>query len=292
MLKSMTGFGRSKVENELREISVELKSVNHRYLDITVKVPRIYGFLEDAVKKALASEVARGKLEVFVNIKNKEGSDVIITPNFPVIDAYVKALKEISERYGLQNDATAMSVAKLPESISVDKEDADAETLCEEVTAVLENALREYNLMRTAEGEKLCEDILKRADIIEEYVSMVEKRSPESEREYREKISARMKEILEDSETTEARILAEAALFADKISVTEETVRLRSHLKQFREMVKSGKAVGRKLDFLVQEFNRETNTIGSKASDSQIAKLVIEMKAEIEKIREQIQNLE
>ena len=181
MLKSMTGFGRSKAENELREISVELKSVNHRYLDITVKVPRIYGFLEDAVKKVLASEVARGKLEVFVNIKNKEGSDVIITPNFPVIDAYVKALKEISERYGLQNDATAMSVAKLPESISVDKEDADAETLCEEVAAVLENALREYNLMRTAEGEKLCEDILKRADIIEEYVSMVEKRSPESE---------------------------------------------------------------------------------------------------------------
>ena len=177
----MTGFGRSKAENELREISVELKSVNHRYLDITVKVPRIYGFLEDAVKKVLASEVARGKLEVFVNIKNKEGSDVIITPNFPVIDAYVKALKEISERYGLQNDATAMSVAKLPESISVDKEDADAETLCEEVAAVLENALREYNLMRTAEGEKLCEDILKRADIIEEYVSMVEKRSPESE---------------------------------------------------------------------------------------------------------------
>ena len=292
MLKSMTGFGRAKVETMLREIVVELKSVNHRYLDINIKTPRIYGFLDEKVKSVVAGAIVRGKIEVYVSVKNKEGSDVKITPNFPVIQGYLAAFEEMHQRYDLENDATVMSVARLSESLSVDKEDVDASQLTEEVVSVLEAALAEYNAMRTNEGKQLCEDILARANEIEAMVKKVELRSPLCEAEYREKVAQRMTELLGDSEITEARILAEAALYADKISVTEEIVRLGSHLGQLRSMISSGKAVGRKLDFLLQELNRETNTIGSKANDSEIARIVIDMKAEIEKIREQIQNLE
>ena len=292
MLKSMTGYGRAKVENDFREITVELKSVNHRYLDITIKAPRIYGFLDESIKSAVMGAVSRGKMEIFVSIKNKEGSDVKISPNFPVIEAYLDSFKAIAERFGIENDVTVMNVAKMSEAISVDKEDADVSELTNEVLSVLSEALKEYDTMRTNEGAQLCEDILKRGEGLKQYVNRVEARSPESEKEYREKIAARMNEILGESDVTEARILAEAALFADKISITEEIVRLRSHLKQLSHMITNEKAAGRKLDFLVQELNRETNTIGSKANDGEIAKCVIEMKAEIEKIREQIQNLE
>lgn len=292
MLKSMTGYGRGKTENEFREITVELKSVNHRYLDISIKTPRIYGFLDDSIKSAVISCVTRGKIEVYVSVKHKEGSDVKISPNFPVIDAYLKSFNMIAEKYSLENDITVTSLARLSETISVDKEDADISTLTNEVTETLKLAITEYSVMRENEGAQLCKDILERADLIEKYVGLVEERSPVCEKEYREKISVRMNEILGESDITEARILAECALFADKISITEEIVRLRSHLKQLRHMIKGDKAAGRKLDFLVQELNRETNTIGSKANDSEIAKAVIDMKSEIEKIREQIQNLE
>lgn len=292
MLKSMTGYGRAKAENDLREITVELKSVNHRYLDVTIKAPRIYGFLDDSIKSAVMGAVSRGKIEVYVSIKNKEGSDVKISPNFPVIEAYLESFKAISEKFGIENDATVMNVARMSEAISVDKEDADVSELTNEVLSVLSEAISEYNTMRTTEGAQLCDDILKRGQLLSQYVDKVEARSPESEKEYREKIAARMNEILGESDITEARILAEAALYADKISITEEIVRLRSHLKQLSTMITNEKAAGRKLDFLIQELNRETNTIGSKANDGEIAKCVIEMKAEIEKIREQIQNLE
>lgn len=292
MLKSMTGYGRVKVENAYREILVEVRSVNHRYLDLNIKVPRIYGFLEDAVKKAASAVLARGKVDLYVSVRAKEGSDMKITPNMPVIDGYMAALQAVAQRYGMEQSVTPQQLLQMPDALAVDKEEADAEVLTAEVLDVLQQALAEHSAMRDREGKKLCEDIAYRADLIRGYVDFVEQRSPVSVEEYRQRIAVRMEEILDGSELAQQRILNEAAIFADKVSVTEEIVRLRSHLGQLATMLQSPVAVGRKLDFLVQELNRETNTIGSKANDYEIAKVVVEMKAEIEKIREQIQNLE
>ena len=292
MLKSMTGYGRVKVENAYREILVEVRSVNHRYLDLNIKVPRIYGFLEDAVKKAASAVLARGKVDLYVSVRAKEGSDMKITPNMPVIDGYMAALQAVAQRYGMEQSVTPQQLLQMPDALAVDNEEADAEVLTAEVLDVLQQALAEHSAMRDREGKKLCEDIAYRADLIRGYVDFVEQRSPVSVEEYRQRIAARMEEILDGSELAQQRILNEAAIFADKVSVTEEIVRLRSHLGQLATMLQSPVAVGRKLDFLVQELNRETNTIGSKANDYEIAKIVVEMKAEIEKIREQIQNLE
>lgn len=292
MLKSMTGYGRVKVENAYREILVEVRSVNHRYLDLNIKVPRIYGFLEDAVKKAASAVLARGKVDLYVSVRAKEGSDMKITPNMPVIDGYMAALQAVAQRYGMEQSVTPQQLLQMPDALAVDKEEADAEVLTAEVLDVLQQALAEHSAMRDREGKKLCEDIAYRADLIRGYVDFVEQRSPVSVEEYRQRIAVRMEEILDGSELAQQRILNEAAIFADKVSITEEIVRLRSHLGQLATMLQSPVAVGRKLDFLVQELNRETNTIGSKANDYEIAKVVVEMKAEIEKIREQIQNLE
>lgn len=292
MLKSMTGYGRVKVENAYREILVEVRSVNHRYLDLNIKVPRIYGFLEEAVKKQASEVLARGKVDLYVSVRAKEGSDLKITPNMPVIDGYMAALSAVAQRYGMEQTVTPQQLLQMPDAIAVDKEEADAEVLTAEVLDVLRQALEEHYAMREKEGKKLCEDIAYRAGLIRGYVDFVEKRSPVSVEEYRQRIAVRMEELLDGSELAQQRILNEAAIFADKVSVTEEIVRLRSHLAQLETMLQSPAAVGRKLDFLVQELNRETNTIGSKANDYEIAKIVVEMKAEIEKIREQIQNLE
>ena len=292
MLKSMTGYGRVKVENAYREILVEVRSVNHRYLDLNIKVPRIYGFLEDAVKKQASEVLARGKVDLYVSVRAKEGSDLKITPNMPVIDGYMAALQAIAQRYGMEQSVTPQQLLQMPDALAVDKEEADAEVLTAEVLDVLKQALNEHSTMRDREGKKLCEDIAYRAGLIRGYVDFVEQRSPVSVEEYRQRIAVRMEELLDGSELAQQRILNEAALFADKVAVTEEIVRLRSHLGQLESMLQSSVAVGRKLDFLVQELNRETNTIGSKANDYEIAKIVVEMKAEIEKIREQIQNLE
>ena len=292
MLKSMTGSGRVKVENAYREILVEVRSVNHRYLDLNIKVPRIYGFLEDAVKKQASEVLARGKVDLYVSVRAKEGSDLKITPNMPVIDGYMAALQAVAQRYGMEQSVTPQQLLQMPDALAVDKEEADAEVLTAEVLDVLKQALDEHSAMRDREGKKLCEDIAYRADLIRGYVDFVEQRSPISVEEYRQRIAVRMEELLDGSELAQQRILNEAALFADKVAVTEEIVRLRSHLGQLESMLQSPVAVGRKLDFLVQELNRETNTIGSKANDYEIAKIVVEMKAEIEKIREQIQNLE
>ena len=292
MLKSMTGYGRVKVENAYREILVEVRSVNHRYLDLNIKVPRIYGFLEDAVKKQASEVLARGKVDLYVSVRAKEGSDLKITPNMPVIDGYMAALQAVAQRYGMEQSVTPQQLLQMPDALAVDKEEADAEVLTAEVLDVLKQALNEHSAMRDREGKKLCEDIAYRAGLIRGYVEFVEQRSPVSVEEYRQRIAVRMEELLDGSELAQQRILNEAALFADKVAVTEEIVRLRSHLGQLESMLQSPVAVGRKLDFLVQELNRETNTIGSKANDYEIAKIVVEMKAEIEKIREQIQNLE
>ncbi len=292
MLKSMTGYGRVKVENDLREITVELRSVNHRYLDLNIKVPRIYGYLEDLVSKQAQAAIARGKVDIFVSVRAKEGADIKVTPNMAVIQGYVDAIKKVSETYGISDEASALALLRLPDAMEQNKEEADADQLKSEVSAVLAQALEEYNAMREKEGGRLVEDVVYRAGLIAKSVDFVEQRSPNCVEEYRTRIAARMTEILDGSELAQQRILQEAALYADKVNVTEEIVRLRSHLSQLDTMLKSPVAIGRKLDFLVQEMNRETNTIGSKANDFQIAKTVVDMKAEIEKIREQIQNLE
>ena len=292
MLKSMTGYGRVKVENDLREITVELRSVNHRYLDLNIKVPRIYGYLEEMVSKQAQATIARGKVYIFVSVRAKEGADIRVSPNMAVIQGYVDAIRKVSETYGLSDEATALSLLRLPDAMEQSKEEADADQLKAEVSAVLDQALTEYNAMREKEGARLVEDVTYRAGLIAQSVDFVEQRSPDCVEEYRQRIAARMTEILDGTELAQQRILQEAALYADKVNVTEEIVRLRSHLAQLETMLKSPVAIGRKLDFLVQEMNRETNTIGSKANDFQIAKTVVDMKAEIEKIREQIQNLE
>ena len=292
MLKSMTGYGRVKVENDFREITVELRSVNHRYLDLNIKVPRIYGYLEDLVSKQAQAAIARGKVDIFVSVRAKEGADIKVSPNMAVIQGYVDALKKVSETYGISDEVSALALLRLPDAMEQNKEEADADQLKNEVSAVLAQALAEYNAMREKEGGRLVEDVVYRAGLIAKSVDFVEQRSPNCVEEYRTRIAARMTEILDGSELAQQRILQEAALYADKVNVTEEIVRLRSHLSQLDTMLKSPVAIGRKLDFLVQEMNRETNTIGSKANDFQIAKTVVDMKAEIEKIREQIQNLE
>ncbi len=292
MVKSMTGYGRKKAENDQREVTVEIKSVNHRYLDLNIKVPRIYSFLEEAVKSAVSSRVSRGKVDVFVSVFTKDGKDVKVTPNLELIREYVEALRQVRDTFGLADDISTMGVAQMPDALSIDKEEPDNEAVQQQVLEVVGQALEEYDAMRRAEGARLCQDIVQRAGRIGQLVDHVEQRSPQTVEEYRKRISARMQELLGDTEIAEQRILAEAALFADKVSVTEEIVRLRSHLAQLNTMLSADTAVGRKLDFLVQEMNREANTIGSKANDYELAQTVVEIKAEIEKIREQIQNIE
>ncbi|MBQ9925827.1 MAG: YicC family protein, partial [Clostridia bacterium] len=258
-----------------------------------IKVPRLYAYLEDLVKKTAQASLVRGKVDIYVSIKEKEGSDIKISPNMPVIEGYLNAAKAISERFGMPMESLGLiDVMRLPDAIAADKEEADADVISAQVAETLQQAIGEYNTMRETEGKRLCEDILLRAGLIRDYVDFVEQRSPDSVQEYRDRIALRMNEILDDADIAQQKILSEAALFADKVSVTEEIVRLRSHLKQLESMVNGNAAVGRKLDFLVQELNRESNTIGSKANDYEIAKTVVELKAEIEKIREQIQNLE
>ena len=292
MLSSMTGYGRVKSETAQQEITIEIRSVNHRYLDLNIKVPRIYGFLEDKIKPALNAQLVRGKVDVFVSIRAKDGADIKISPNMAVLDGYMSALRSISERFGVPCEVSVLDLARLPDALASEKEEADQEELTAGVLDVLEQVLAEHSAMRRREGEVLCRDILARAELIAALVDTIEKRSPESVEEYRQRLATRMAELLDGSELQEQRILSEAAVFADKVAVTEEIVRLRSHLAQLKAMVTGEKAVGRKLDFLVQELNREANTIGSKANDYEIAKTVVELKAEIEKIREQIQNLE
>ncbi len=288
----MTGYGRAKEERSGRTITVELRAVNHRYLDCTVKAPRQYGFLDDAVKKAAAARIARGKVEVFVGVEVEEGGDVAVTVNHALAERYLAALRELGDDYGLRDDVTVSVLAKLPDVLGSERIEQDADEMIRDVTAVFEAACDGFNQMREREGEKLAEDVRDRCAAIERMVGEVEKRSPERVREYREKLLTRMREVLADTSIDETRILTEAAIYADKTAVDEETVRLRSHLHQLDGMLRETQPVGRKLDFLVQEMNREANTIGSKANDVDMARIVVDIKSEIEKIREQIQNIE
>lgn len=292
MVKSMTGYGRARQTLNGRDITVEVRSVNNRYLDCTVKVPRTYIFAEDAVKARVQKAVSRGKVDVFITIDAAAADETVVAVNEPLARGYYEALTRLKDMFSLEDGLNTVTLAKFPDVLTVTKAEEDLESVAADICAVLDEALAAYNAMRTVEGGKLREDIAGRADTIEAVVGKVEERSPQTVAAYREKLLARMQEVLQSTAIDESRILTEAAIFADKIAVDEETVRLRSHLSQLRTMLESDQPIGRKLDFLIQEVNRECNTIGSKCNDLTIAQDVVNMKAEVEKIREQVQNIE
>ncbi len=292
MIKSMTGFGRVQETVDGMNITVELRSVNHRYFEFTAKVPRTYGFLEEKLKTFTNSLVSRGKIECYAAVEQLEESETTVSVNASLAKGYVDALRQLSEMFDLNADISAGSLSRYPDVLVLQKTAADEERIWNAVRAVAEKCVNRFIEMRETEGEKLKADILSRADTILEHVAFVETRSPQTVREYNEKLKQRMLDLLGNTQVDEQRLLTEAAIFADKIAVDEETVRLRSHISQLRTFMEADEPIGRKLDFLVQEINREANTIGSKAQDVEIAKRVIAIKAEVEKIREQVQNIE
>ena len=292
MIKSMTGYGRGQATVEGMDITVEIKSVNHRYYEYTSRLPRTYGFLDDKLKSYLQGSISRGKVDVYVSIDivDAPGSEVAV--NYALAEGYLRGLRALAERYGLRDDITVANLARYPDILTVRKAAEDEEKIWEAVRRVADMALERFLQMREREGARMREDILSRAQTILHAVEKVEERSPQTVKEHMDKVQARMRELLGDASVDEQRLLTEAAIFADKIAVAEETVRLRSHLDQLEQLLGGDEPVGRKLDFLVQEINREANTIGSKAQDVALARIVVDIKAEIEKIREQIQNIE
>ena len=292
MIRSMTGYGRGEAVLHDRAITVEVRAVNNRYLDCAVKIPRVYVFAEEAIKARVQSQVGRGKLDVFVTIDASAADQVAVTLNRPVADGYYAALTQMKETYGLAEPVSLSLLSRFPDVFLVEKAQGDADVIEGDILQVLDQALADFNAMRAREGAKLAEDIRAKGEAIAALVTQVEARSPETVAAYREKLRQKMQEVLENTQIDESRILTEAALFADKVAVDEETVRLRSHLAQLEEMLQAQGPIGRKLDFLIQEFNREANTIGSKCSDVDLARVVVDLKGEIEKIREQVQNIE
>ncbi len=293
MIRSMTGYGRATGTFDGMDITLEIKSVNHRYFEFSSRVPRNYGFLDEKLKSFFQGKIARGKVECYLQIDTAGQQETVVKLNSSLAQGYINAYNELSEAFGIENDIKVSDMARVGDIFSVSKEPEDEEQICSDVLSVAEQALERFMDMRTAEGEKLRDDISSRLDFILEKVSFIEQRSPQTVKEYNDKLLARMREVLADVHVDEQRLLTEAAIYADKIAVAEETVRLRSHIDQFRKFFdENGGAIGRKMDFLVQEINREINTIGSKAQDIEIARCVVDVKAEIEKIREQVQNIE
>ena len=292
MVKSMTGYGRAREMRNGRDITVEVRSVNNRYLDCTVKMPRAYIFAEDRMKARVQQAISRGKVDVFVTIDAIAADEAVVAVNEPLARGYYEALTRLKTMFSLPGEVTPEVLAKFPDVLAVTKAEEDVEAIAADICAVLDDALAAYNDMRAVEGEKLAADVAGRVTTIETVVGRVEERSPQNVAAYRQRLEAKMQEVLQSTTIDESRILTEAAIFADKIAVDEETVRLRSHIAQLRAMLASDEPVGRKLDFLIQEVNRECNTIGSKCSDLTIAQDVVNMKAEVEKIREQVQNME
>ena len=291
-IKSMTGYGSAKGSSAGMNIGIEIRSVNNRYLDCSVRLPRNFLFAEDAIKSRVQAFISRGKVDVFVSVENDGTDEVTVRVNEPLARSYAEAVHAVSDKLGLSESISAYDICRLPDVLSVEKQDLDTDALTAAFTEIADAALREHDRMRTREGQKLSDDITGRLETVEAYVGDIEKRSPETVAQYREKLYRKMCEVLESTAVDEQRILLEAGIFADKVAVDEETVRLRSHVSQMRGMLKTGSPIGRKMDFLTQEFNRESNTIGSKCSDPEITKVVIELKSEIEKIREQVQNIE
>lgn len=292
MVKSMTGYGRAVETVNGREYTVELRSVNNRYLDCTVKLPRTLSFAEDAVKQAVKATISRGKVDVFISLRAEGAQDVQVTLNAPVVEGYLAAMRQMVDTYGVRDDISVSTLSQLPDVFTVEKPEVDEEALRADLMGVVDKALVQYDAMRSAEGKALENDLRGRGQTILELVSQVEAGSGQTVIDYRTRLENKLKEVLANTAIDESRILTEAAIFADKVAVDEETVRLRSHLDQMNHMLTAGGATGRKLDFLLQEMNRESNTIGSKCSDVRLARIVVEIKAELEKIREQTQNIE
>lgn len=291
-MRSMTGFGRERIVADGKEYLVEIRSVNSRYCELSAKVPRNYTYLEEKLKTLVKSRLSRGKAEVTLTVYDIQGRDTAVTVNTPVVKRYLEEMRKCSQELVLTDDLKLSDIFRMTDAFTVVRPEEDEDKIWANVEAAAKGALDKFAAMREAEGEKMKADILEKLSNIEKMTEEVEKLSPETNTAYRERLYAKLKEVLENVQIDEQRILTEAAIFADKTAVDEETVRLHSHFKQFREMTEAKEPIGRKLDFLVQELNRESNTIGSKCQDLRITKLVIEMKSEIEKIREQIQNIE
>ena len=292
MIKSMTGYGRAQGSFSGGQIQVEIKSVNNRYLDCGVKLPRVYAFAEEAVKSLVQHTISRGKVDVFISINAAGAQNVKISLNAPVVEGYLAALRQLTEQYGVRDDIAVSTLARMNDLFLVEKQEEDETEVKEALLGVVAQALAAFDAMRTAEGEALKADLLEKVDQVLDMVSLVEARSPMTVEAYRQRLTAKMQEVLENTAIDQARIIQEAAIYGDKVAVDEETVRLRSHVDQMRAMLSEGGVIGRKLDFLMQEMNREANTIGSKGNDVEQARNVVNIKSQLEKIREQIQNIE
>ena len=292
MIKSMTGYGRAVETVNGREFTVELRSVNNRYLECSVRLPRMLSFAEDAVKQAVKASISRGKVDVFITVRSEAGDEVQVSLNKAVLQSYLTAMHQMVEEFGVSDDISVSAVSRLPEVFVIEKPQVDEDQLMTDLMGVVAKALEGYDAMRCTEGEALDRDLRSRGETILGLVSQVEAGNGKTVSDYRARLEAKIKEVLANTAIDESRILTEAAIFADKVAVDEETVRLRSHLKQMNTMLSAGGAVGRKLDFLLQEMNREANTIGSKCTDVALARIVVDIKAELEKIREQTQNIE
>ncbi|MEG1779234.1 MAG: YicC/YloC family endoribonuclease [Oscillospiraceae bacterium] len=292
MIRSMTGYGRCQQIIDGRDITVEIRSVNHRYFEFASRVPRSYGFLDEKLKSYLQGKISRGKVEVGVTIVNPQSTGAEVKLNHQLAESYLNALRKLGNEFNLQDDISLSVISRFNDIFTISKAAEDEEEIWNDVATATEEALQKFIDMREREGTRLKEDLLTRLTAIEQNVHEVEQRSPVTVENYRNRLISKLSEILASNSIDEQRVLTECAIFAEKIAVAEETVRLESHIKQFREILSSAEPVGRKLDFLIQEFNREANTIGSKAQDTEIAKIVIEIKSDIEKMREQIQNIE
>ena len=292
MVRSMTGFGRAKNQIGGFDVTVEIKSVNHRYFEFSCRMPRAYNFLEEKIKSYLNQKISRGKVEVSILVDDLNQNSTVVEINREYADAYIKALGDLSKEYKLKNDVKVSTLANNSEMFKIRRQQIEDDVIEAAIMPVLEEACQNFISMRSVEGERLLKDVVSRTDYILSKVEVIEARSPETVAAYQERITNKIKDLLGDNTVDEQRILTEVAIFADKVAVAEETVRLRSHIKQFAGLLESDEPVGRKLDFIVQEMNRETNTIGSKAQDIEIAHIVVDIKSEIEKIREQIQNME
>ena len=292
MIRSMTGYGRAQEIIGGKDITVEVKSVNHRFFEFSWKAPRVYGFLEEKFKNYMKEHIARGKVDVMVSIVTIDGISSEVEINHSLAKSYVDALRNLGNELGLDDDITLSSISRFSDIFTVRKAEEDEDLIWQSIKTVADKAIKSFIEMRSLEGEKMKQDLLSNIAEIEKNVKIVESKSPETVKAYREKLTTKINEVLSDVQADEQRIITEAAIFAEKVAVDEETVRLRSHISQFKDIINSGGSVGRKLDFLIQEFNREANTIGSKSQSADIAKVVVEIKSAIEKIREQIQNIE
>lgn len=292
MIKSMTGYGRAKEPIGKHVATIEVRSVNNRHLDCSIKLPRLYGFAEDALKAKVRERISRGKVDVYITIDSSDADNVAISLNRSVAAGYITAMRSAAREFGIADDITVSGLSRLPDVFSLTKQEEDADAFTDGLCAVLEKALYEFDRMRQTEGNSLEADIRSRMETIRSITAEIEARSPATVSDYRQRLEQKIKELLGNTDIDEIRVLTETAIFADRIAVDEEVVRIKSHLDQMKAMLDAGGIIGRKLDFLLQELNREANTIGSKGNDTQQAMRVVDLKAELEKIREQAQNIE